>query len=293
MASKSISAIEKSRQTLYKSMSPAAQELADDFLSRLGKGAKGYVLIYYDIGQRIGVALKEPDTYGKEVAKQLAEYLSLPRGVNTLYNLRNFAAAFERPFVVEYSDKPLNDGSFMYPGHWFGLAKAAQEDRAGLLKKVIEKSLTVGELEMEIRSSGNTKNKRQGGRKPKSPTSAISGLQKIYQLTLQFVNYGEKADEWIFDAIDELEPDKVSKGLLDKLRDTRKTVSDTGDVTKTMLTHIDNNIDRVERVLEAQDEIKKTAKDNGEEDDTPKKSAKNGSSKKKNKAKAKAQAQVD
>jgi hypothetical protein len=64
-------------------------------------------------------------------------------------------------------------------------------------------------------------------------------------------------------------------------------------VTKTMLTHIDNNIDRVERVLEAQDEIKKTAKDNGEEDDTPKKSAKNGSSKKKNKAKAKAQAQVD
>ncbi len=253
--------ITKERQAIFKKMPKALQEVALDFAERLAKGAMGVIIIQYNMGATIGEVLANERAYGSEAAKQLGDYLGLTNGETLLYNLRNFAATFKAEFVKQQSARHMADGQHLSLSHWIALTKVDDpKDQLKWLEEVFRRSLSANALELEIKSGGtSTRNVRQGGRKPQVPTSAIAGLQKMFQQAQQLNRYSEVAVKSVFDKIDDMEPDKVTDVLLERLEKTRETLHDTAEGASGAVERLDENIERVKRVLEEKEEAAKAA----------------------------------
>lgn len=243
----------KKRAELLKDMTPAGRKFAEEFAKKLGIGARGIVMIQYDLGSRLGTAIENEAEYGVGYVAQLAEYLAMPGGESTLYSLRNFAAAFERKFVESESTIPMENGSHLELGHWIKLSQLSDlSDVRGWLKRVRKDSLSVRALSQEIAATGaKMKNSRQGGRKPSTPTSPIAGLQQTFSMAQKFANFEPVLEKSVCHLIDTMPSEKVSEELLLKLEATHEKLTDMDKACGNALKHVDKNIDRVKRVLEA------------------------------------------
>lgn len=252
MSKNAISPVEKKRLAILKEMSPATREVAQDFETRLGKVAHGIILTQYDMGSRIAEIMENEGEYGSGAVKQLSEYLNIAGGETTLYALRNFSESFDKDYVKEWSLKPMANGQFLSIGHWFKIMQL--KDRKAqdkMLDRVFRESLSVNELEKEVRALGSKdkKNARQGGRKPATPTSPIAGLQTAFQIAQKWANLEPVLEESVFDAIDELPPDRINDALLEKLNETKSKLEEMAEKAQSAAERVGSNIERVETVL--------------------------------------------
>lgn len=263
--SKELSPIEKRRQDVYKHMTPQLREVADAFFAKIGKLAAGMILTQYDIGARVSEVLSAETTYGTEAVKQLAEYLAIPGGETMLYDARNLAETFEKEYVRSWSMQPMADGSHMCVGHWFALTRVKDaKEREKLLKRVLSESMAVRELQAEVRASGvETKNSRQGGRKPKTPTSPVIGLQRLFEMGQRLNNYEDVADKSTFDAIEHMPPDRVDDNLVEKLEKTIHELEGTKKTAGDMCKRAAECLKRCNSVLKN----RKTEDDGADDDD--------------------------
>jgi hypothetical protein len=256
----------RERLKVFREMTPATQEVARRWGGLLSKGAGVMVRVHYMIGSEIPQILADEAKYGSGAVKQLAEYHNIPGGATTLYKLRNFAQEFTIEFVDEWTSRPMANGRHMEVSHWFEIMKlrdrAAQEK---MLERVIKHSLSAKELEREVRSgeAGKTKNARHGGRLPTVPTNPVVGLQKAFDLAQRFNNYEAAAEEAVFGTIKELEPDRITEGLLEKLQQVREEVQEMLDRAKRMVSLIDESAGRVRGVLRAREGNSSRHADNG------------------------------
>ena len=277
MSTSVVNPIEKARLSVFKKMSPALQEIAKTFDEKLAKGATVIVVTMYDMGARLKEVVDDEGTYGSGAVKQLAEYHGISGGETALYAMMNFAKSFDKDYVKTNSLRPMANGHYMTLGHWLQLMKI-QDDakREKMLEKVLRESVSANDLEKEIRAgaSGGTKNARQGGRKPKAPTSPIMGLQKTFELANKFVRWDDVAQKSVFDNIDEMEPDKVTDNLLAKAKTTLEMVEKVGETAASMKEHLESNIERIEQVLETKAESAAEEYDEEEADPKPKKKVK-------------------
>jgi len=277
MSTSVVNPIEKARLSIYKKMSPALQEVAKTFEEKLGKGATAIVVIMYDMGSRLKEVVDDEGTYGSGAVKQLADYHGIPGGETMLYGMMNLSKAFDKEYVKTNSLRPMANGHYMTLGHWLHLMKIQDDTkREKMLERVLRESISANDLEKEIRAgaAGGTKNARQGGRKPKAPSSPIMGLQKTFELANKFVRWDDVAQTAVFDNIDEMEPDKVTDNLLAKAKTTLEMVEKVGETAESMKTHLEANIERIEKVLESKAENAAEEYDEEEADQKPKKKAK-------------------
>lgn len=283
--------VDKSRMSLYKKMTPATQAVAQEFETKLRKGVVGLVRIRYDMGAKVREVVDNEKEYGSGAVKQLAEYLNIDGGETMLYALMHFASAFTHEFVQEQSAIAMANGSYLTLNHWLNLMKLEDpKKQEKMLDRVRKDSLSAGELELEIKAGagGATKHARQGGRKPKSPTSPIAGLQKTLQLSQQLVRWEDVATKKVFDVLNEISPDKVDDNLVDKAEKTLEMVTEAVEKTTEMQTSLTSTIERLKTVLEKKAEAAAEEYDEEEAAAKPKKkvaSAPSANGKKKKKKK--------
>lgn len=252
MSKTTMTPIEKARLAVYNKMKPATQEVAKQFEEKLGKGATAIVLVQYDMGARVADIVEDENEYGSGAVKQLAEYLSIPGGETMLYGMMNLARTFDKEYVKTNTLRPMTNSHYMSLQHWLQLMKISEEaKRDKMLERILRESMSANDLEKEIRSgaAGTTKNARQGGRKPKTPSSPILGLQTTFQLANKFIRWEEVADKSVFDRLDEIEPDKVNENLVKKTKETLAMVETTIEKATEMKGRLETNVERLEEVM--------------------------------------------
>lgn len=284
--------ISKKRNDLFQAMQPSTQKIALELEQKFQRQSTGNVLTQYDVGALIVDVLDNDSQYEPDAIDHIADYLNIPSRATMLYALAGFARAFDKEFVKNETQNALADGSFLKLGHWLALSKLAstkkQEEKLKLTRK---RSLTVNELELDIRaeSNDNKKNLKSGGRKPMVPTSPAGALQKATNLALTFTNYSEAFDESVFPSLEEWGPDKINTNLRDKLVETINQVDKLQDAASHILTGLKTNLTRVTTILdhkgeetgaEASDEdAPKPKKQKGKTDEKVKVKSKGGTAK--------------
>ncbi len=285
--------IEKARMEVFKQMKPELQAVAKRFEDKTKDGALGVLMLQYNMGAQLKDVVASEEKYGTGAVKQLATYLSIPGGAATLYSIMNFASAFDKEYVKTQTMRPMSNGGYLSLMHWIHLTKLSDEGkRTKLLERVLKESMSTGDLEREIQAgaAGALKNKRQGGRKPKTPTSPVVGLQATTQLANKFNNWQAVAIKSVFEVLEEIEPDKVTDALLAKAEESLKSVQAAGKTATAMEEQLTTSIEHMKEVLEKRAE---TAAEEYTEDteEAPKKKVKtaeasaNGTGKKKKKKK--------
>lgn len=290
--STTITPIDKARLSIFKKMTPATQEVAKEFEGKVGNAATGIIILQYSLGARVKAIVDDEGTYGSGAVKQLAEYLAVKGGESYLYSLMNFSDTFEKDYVKQKSSIAMANGEYMTVTHWLQLMKISEEKaREKMLDRVYKESMSANDLEKEIRAGagGKTKNARQGGRKPKTPSNPMVGLQGIFALSNKFVRFEEVAEKAVFDVLDEIEPDKVTDNLVEKAEKALEIVEQTVEKANEMKDRLETNLERLKEIRE------KAAESAAEEydEEAPKKKSKkdkahaesNGDGKKKGKKK--------
>lgn len=242
MSTTAINPAEKKRQQLFKQMTPDTQKIVTEFQGRVSKANTGTVLMQYDLGAHVAQMISEETKYGSGAVKLVAEYLGSDEA--TMYNLRTFAAEFERDYVKELSGREMSNGRMLSVGHWMQVMKLKDKaDQKKILEKVFKNSMTVGDLELEVRTSGKQKNARAGGRKAKVPSSAIIGLQKSWSLLNAFNNYDDQViEKSVLAAIDKMKEEDVTEALLEKLTLVHDTAKSSMEKTKSLVTETASRI---------------------------------------------------
>ena len=243
--------IEAHRLEILNSMTDAGRKLAKEIAAERASTASNIVLHQYDTGARLAKAIADEATYGSKFVEQLAEFLGFgEEGANGLYNMRNFAEAFPRDYVVKYSKQPMSTGGLMTVSHWMSLMRLeGNKNRDRWIKRIMNEGLTAKSLQQAI--DGDKTSRRAGhavGRKPSVPSSPLAALQKTYSFAYQFVRLEPELEDKVFDRIDELSPDKVNDQLLAKLTETRDQVAQMHKASEKALKRIDANIVRCKRI---------------------------------------------
>jgi hypothetical protein len=199
------------------------QRLAHEFEDRIIRGRTGNSIINYNIGARLAAVIKDPK-YGDHAVENLAEYLNIDGGAQKLYAVITFAKEFAGTegvkFIERWSSMPMKNGGSLTLTHWINLLQLkTRELQEQYLEQTIEKSWTSDDLLHEIRASNDgKKHARQGGRKPKRPTSAVAGLQKFFSLSQQAYKYEEIIEKDSFDVIVEMPPEDISESMQTNLQ---------------------------------------------------------------------------
>lgn len=280
MATTAMSPTAKARIAVFKQMSPATQTVAQELEAKLGTAVNKAVLTQYDLGSRVKDILGDEPTYGQNAVKQLADYLAISGGENTLYAMMSFAETFDRDFVKENGSRALANGEFLNVSHWIALAKIEDaKTRKAMLERVVAESMSASVLAVEIRGgAAKTKHARQGGRKPATPASATAGLQRTFEIANKFTNWEDVVVKSVIPALEGMDSEKVNKELLTLCQKTLDKVTAAKKNAGKIETQLQSGIERLERVLAKKKEKK------GEEKAEPKKAApasKNGATAKK------------
>ena len=242
--------IEQERRTaLLKEMTPALQKLVVSFDKRLMAEAKGSIILWYDMGLEIAGALKDTKHYGTNAVEQMAEYESVTPAF--LYNMRNVTIAFTRAQITALIERKTATGKHLCFNHISRLANVNKvADRNKLIEDVYTQDMSIAQLESEI--SAKYAKKMVGhstGRPPEKPKSLMAGVQDIYKRTHELNGRKKIWNDAVFDVIDELEPDRVTPVLLNKLVQAEVETANLVDHLSKARARIGENIERLKRVL--------------------------------------------
>lgn len=249
--SNALTAVAKKRNLLLSRMTDQGRELATKLDTMIGDQARGNIMTWWLMGSRLAGAHASESEYGSGYIRQLAEYLNPPGGATTLYALINFSKAFGRDFVKDNSSKLMSDGRPLELQHWLVLTQVDKaDDRVKLLERVLKDCLSARELDREIAAgAARVRNIRHGGRKPQTPTSAVAGLQTLYQISNKLGNLESVVESSIFKKIKEMSDSQVSENLLTRLVQAKDSLNKAKTVTEHMLDKVGVAEKRVRSLL--------------------------------------------
>lgn len=285
MSTNNVIPLDKARLKMFKAMTPATQEIAKKYEGKISQAATGLIVIQYGLGAEVKAVMDDEGTYGNSAVEQLSVYLGVKGGATYLYALKNFSETFDKDYVKQKSAILLANGDAITIGHWLQLMKLSEDKaREKLLDRVYKESMSANDLAKEIQAgaAGTTKNARQGGRKPKTPSNLMVGLQGLFALSNKFVRFEEVAEKAVFDAMDEIEPDRVTEAMVEKTETTIGQMETMIEKATEAKERLEKGLDRMKEVIEKKAED--AADGYNEDEDKPKK---------KNKDKSKAKSEDD
>lgn len=246
---KTLTPYEKKRKELLTEMTPPTREVALDFEKKITLLNQGEILVSYDMGARMKKVLGDESVYGANAAIQLAAYLGMTN-TTRFYNLVNMSEAFDRKWIASQAAQGLSNGQPMRLGHFLALSLVKlKKDLEGLLTRVRQESISVNDLELEVKAKYETKNTRSGGRNPGIPKSPEAGLQKSFSLAQQLSNYLEKFDDTILPSVEEIPPDDMDEKILERFERAETQLVATGEQVEATLQRMAISKKRVLAVL--------------------------------------------
>lgn len=261
---------EEARRKAYEAMTPELRDVAQECERQIAKTAGSVIMLQYQIGARVLAVANDEQTYGPNAVQQLADYLGVRGGASYLYSLMNFARVFEADYVRTRSLRPMANGEHVTVSHWLQLMKIEDpQSRERMLERVYREALSANDLEREIRAgvAGPTRHTRQGGRRPKVPTNPVVGLQSVCEAANRLVRFEEAAEKAVFDALDEIAPDRVTDALLARAEQALAAVREAGRKAEEMGRRLEDNVRRLRNVLTARRTVRPGGEGEGEEED--------------------------
>jgi hypothetical protein len=293
MSTNNVIPVDKARLKVFKAMPPATQEIAKKYEGKMSQAATGLIILQYGLGTEVKAAMEDEGTYGSSAVEQLAVYLGVKGGATYLYALKNFSETFDKDYVKQKSAITLANGDPMTIGHWLHLMKLSEDKaREKMLDRIYKESMSSNDLAKEIQAgaAGSTKNARQGGRKPKTPSNLMVGLQGLFALSNKFVRFEEVAEKAVFDAIDEIEPDRVTDAMIEKAKLTIGQLDAMLEKAGAAKERLESGLERMEEVMVKKGEKDaETAAEEYDEGDAEKPKKKKNKGKDKPKVKSKAE----
>jgi hypothetical protein len=251
---------EAKRMETYNSMPKALQKVADDFQKKELAAAKGIVMIRFDMGAKLKEVIAEEATYGSNAVMELAKFLG--KSDTELYAYKNVATVYDRDEVLAISERPMGDGNYISWMHLTAIVEIKKApDRKKMWDRVFNESLSATQVKSEALASMDKGSRGTGGgRKPAKPTSPLAGCQQVYNSALSFNNRVEVWQEATFDALDEIEPDKVDPMYVEKIKLALTEVETLSGNVSQVQDRLQKNLKRAENIVEKhQKEAEKAA----------------------------------
>jgi len=242
---------EKQQQEIYKSMTPALQQVANYVLTKKKQETLGVVRICYQIGEKINDVATNKDSYGEETAaiRKLADYTATAREM--LYHYRTVVRAYPNwQDLEELIKTPMKDGNVLTITHMITVCQLAKvADRKKMLKRIINESLTANETRIEANANYDAKKTSSGGRRPGKPTSPQAGYQQMRNEAQKINNRFKQTWNEIFDEVDEAEPDKLDPALAKKCQEALSQFDDLEQHIMQSRSRIETNMKRIDEVV--------------------------------------------
>ncbi len=119
----------------------------------------------YDLGTRLGSAHAREAAFGEEAFDLVAKSTAMPGGEKQLMGLMDFAQAFDRDFVKDEVQIPLDNGRWLEAGPFVALCRLRlPKERLEMMERVRAESLSVRKPESLVKR-----------RRPRSPSTAGKG----------------------------------------------------------------------------------------------------------------------
>lgn len=109
---------------------------------------RGLLLLRYDVARLLHAVWEDATSYGACAIELLSHYLGIDSVV--LYDLRGLAPAFSREEVEQLARRRMSNGARISPAHLMKIAREPRKDRAALLERVFEQSLTLIQLSRRL-----------------------------------------------------------------------------------------------------------------------------------------------
>jgi hypothetical protein len=182
------------REIIFEDMDAVTQEAAQLGLGKIKTGAAVNVLVAYDLGAIVDTVYEAEhldDKQKKDEITKLSAYWNQPNlNRQTLYDLRNVSATFDREFVKAQVEERMSNGNYLTWSHFKELQKIGGEKRQlSTLKKIRQHCWSANELALELQGKKQAEVKRSGGRKPTLPKTPNGMLQKLFTSIQQTDNY--------------------------------------------------------------------------------------------------------
>jgi hypothetical protein len=238
------------RAHVFEEMLPPLQAVAVAFDKEEGTRTSGTLLIAWREGNTLRKVIEQDAVYGSQAVEQLAKYLNTT--TTHLYTLRTFALEYTREDLKAIGDRMTSDGGRLVLGHLTAIMGIkSQEQRKTMLERAFEESLSVNELQSEIKAVCEPKNARSGGRKPGKPASPMGGLQQIVENAQTFTNRVGVWEEAVFDAIDDISPTQVTESTMVKLKAAEEMLESQIEASTRALKRVRTNIRVVQKIIDA------------------------------------------
>ena len=218
---KEVTKLQAKQQKNFAAMTPELQKVANTFDSKVKAAAKGAILIAYDMGVKLKEVITREASYGTNAVEQLAIHLGGSWSATKLYAYRDFAVQFpKREDIEKLVAAKLSGGGHVTVSHCLAIGKVKEvKVRRQLWKKVFDEGLSAESLKADIQAKHETRNERQGGRKPSRPTSVIGGAQEMAKMTNRLNNKFEIWDQAVIQEVMNKPAEEMTPALLEKLHE--------------------------------------------------------------------------
>ncbi len=239
---------EQRRAEVFAEMTPELKKDAQEFRKILAQDSLGAIVLRYNMGEKIRVIIEKESTYGSNAVEQLAAYLG--QSTTALYELRNVAECYTRTEIKDLAKREMANGNHISIAHIRTLVQIKRAaDREKMTKRIFNESLTAAQLATEVAAGVDKTNTRGGGRPPAKPTSPLAGTQQIFE---QFQTVNNRVEVWqgaVFKEIDQMEPDKFSPALVEKLKAALDQATKAEENATLVVTALEANLKRAEKVM--------------------------------------------
>jgi hypothetical protein len=249
---KEVTKLQAKQQKNFEAMTPELQKVATAFDSKVKAAAKGAILIAYDMGVKLKEVIAKEASYGTNAVEQLAVHMGATWSATKLYSYRDFAVQYpKREDVQKLVEAKLSGGGHVTVSHCLAIGKVKDiKTRRQLWKKVFDEGLSSEALKAEIQAKHETRNERQGGRKPSRPTSVIGGAQEIAKMTNRLNNKFEVWNDAVIQEVMSKPAEEMTPALLEKLHEAEAAMETAENNLMTYRPKLQKALDRAEKLSE-------------------------------------------
>jgi hypothetical protein len=215
------------RQQALDKMSPELKNLAQKIDETLNRATKGQVMIAYDVGQLMGLAVEKEAVFDANPEELIAQYTQVSGGSRTLYGYQKMAEIFRRDFVKQQLAEPMCNGRSLSVSHFVEVASVVSpEARSEMFALIRSQCISVADLRDQLAARGLRSSVKKGGvRKSKGPVSPGTRLHRLLNHAERLRKYADVCAP-VFDRIDEMPPTEVNANLLKQVEAAQSSTAE-------------------------------------------------------------------
>jgi hypothetical protein len=239
------------RNAILKDLDPELQEVAKNVKDKVCRANRGLLLIAHEVGSLLLEVKAKKGLSDDDTVEKIAVYSGVNGGQRTLESWICLADVFDLPFLKKEMAVPMNSGNLLSLSHFIQLSTIAREKHADFLKRIRKESLSVADLSTAIETEGlRSVKKPGGGRKPKRPTSPVTGLHELAKRTVNLSKYAAMLTGDVFPKIADMPPDMVDGRFLEQIEAAQAATANMMKALRPMLKGLEEGKARVQRILD-------------------------------------------